>query len=466
MAAGFLDPFLARLRRPRVSPTQTIGAPGVRIIGGMIDSDERSAELADRRKYKTYSDMLVNTSIVAAGVRYYLNLIAKARWQFEPSEADTTAKFAEAAEQMLTEDPITPWHRIVRRAGMYRFYGFSVQEWTARKDDEGRLTMKDIAPRAQMTIERWDVDDEGQVIGIIQRNPQTMRDIYLPRQKVVYMVDDTLNDSPEGLGIFRQMVESNKRLTRYEQLEGFGFETDLRGIPIGRAPFAKLAEMQEDGILTDVQREAIEAPLRDFITKHIKTSNLGLLLDSITYTTEDDKGTPSAQRQYDVELLKGGNTTQESVANAINRVNHELARIMGVEGLLLGGDKVGSLALSADKSRNLFLLIDGALIEIAEQFDRDLLDTIWTLNGWDDDLKPTMRHEQVQFKDVEQITEALRDMSVAGAILDPNDPVIGEVRDLLGLSRPLVVDSDLDASLLGTRPGATQTDEDAIDEDD
>ena len=113
-----------------------------------------------------------------------------------------------------------------------------------------------------------------------------------------------------------------------------------------------------------------------------------------------------------------------------------MARIMGTEGLLLGGDKVGSLALSRDKSHNLFLVVDGTLLEIGQQFDRDMLDVAWMLNGWPDEMKPTMNHEAVQFKDIEQIAAALRDMANAGAILDDDDPAIGEVRDLLGLSRP------------------------------
>ena len=119
---------------------------------------------------------------------------------------------------------------------MYRFYGFSIQEWTARRRDDGFLTFADIAPRSQRTIERWDVDEAGQVLGALQRSPQTQEEIYLPREKLLYIVDDTLNDSPEGLGLFRHLVAPSRRLKRYEQLEGFGFETDLRGIPIGRSP--------------------------------------------------------------------------------------------------------------------------------------------------------------------------------------------------------------------------------------
>lgn len=459
---AIFDNFNFRLTRRRVGPTQTAGVRGVRIIGGYVDDDEKSKELRDDERYKTFSNLLANVSIVAAGTRYFLNLVAKAQWKFEPSEEDADGEFAERTEKALTEDPLTPWHRIVRRSAMYRFYGFSVQEWTARRGDDGALTFRDVSPRPQLTIERWEIDDEGYVTGVEQVHPNTGERIYLPRPKLVYMVDDTLSDSPEGLGLFRHLVAPGKRLKRYEQLEGWGFETDLRGIPIARGPFTELARLEEAGEISKEDREKIELPMREFIKKHIKTPELGLLLDSITYRSEDERATPSQVRQWDIDLLKGSNTTQEQVAAAISRVNHEIARILGVEGLLLGGEKVGSLALSRDKSHNLFLIVDGSLLEIGEQYDQDLVDALFRLNGWPMEMKPAMKHESVQFKDVEQITASLRNMAQAGAMLSPDDPAIAEVRSLLGLSPPDPVELltlEEDASLLPTRQPENEPDD-------
>ena len=61
------------------------------------------------------------------------------------------------------------WARIVRRAAMYRFYGFSIQEWTAKRRPDGLLTLADVAPRSQMTIERWDMLTDGSIQGVVQR---------------------------------------------------------------------------------------------------------------------------------------------------------------------------------------------------------------------------------------------------------------------------------------------------------
>ena len=67
---------------------------------------------------------------------------------------------------------------------------------------------------------------------------------------------------------------------------------------------------------------------------------------------------------------------------------------------------------------------------------------------------PTLKTSKIQFRDVETITRSLKDMANAGAILDPNDPAISEVRDELGLSRPVSVVSDNteDAAIPGNLP--------------
>ena len=448
-----------RDRPRRVSPTQTVGAAGTANYGGYLVVREKSPELASHdARYRTFANILANTSIVAAGVRYYVNLIGGARWSFSPAQGQRTAQYAELLEAMLTDDPETSWARIVRRAAMYRFYGFSVQEWTATRRGDGMLTLADVAPRAQVTIERWDTDEKGKMRGAIQESPQTHEPIYLPREKLLYVVDDTLEDSPEGYGLFRQLVAPAKRLSRYEQLEGFGFETDLRGIPIARAPLTELAEKVERGDITEADRKRLEAPLADFVREHIKNPELGMLLDSEVVRGTDDAERPSTTRMWDVELLQGSSTSFAENASAIERLNREIARILGVEQLLLGSD-TGSYALSKDKTHAFYLLVDGALTEIREAVEKDLVTALWRLNGWPVDMMPEIKTEAVSYIDVEQAAAALRDLAMAGAPLVPDDPAYGEMLDLLGLTRP-------DDASLADRTDTTEDDEESDGDDD
>jgi len=440
-----------------IVPNETVGAPGFAVYSGYLVSHEKDARLSGAEKYVSFSDMLANTAIVAAGVRYFVNLVAKAKWNVQPPDDSGEAeKMAELIEKIM-HGMTTPWHRVVRRSAMSRFYGFSIQEWTMREPEEwedfdgARLVYRDIEPRPQRTIERWDTDPSGTVLGVVQVSPQTQLDIYLPRGKLIYIVDDTLDDNPEGVGLFRHIIKSAKKLERYEILEGWGFERDLRGTPIARGPLTEIQKLVSKGDLTQAQALALRAPLETWISNALKGKDTALFLDSAPYRGTGEQQTPSIAKQWDIELLQGSGGPHTEIAAAIERLNREMARVLGVEQLLLGSDSAGSFALSRDKTQSFGLLVDATLREIRETYEKDFLDPLFELNGWDKRLKPTFQTSQAQYRDIGDITTALKDMAAAGAPLPVNDPAINEVRDLLGLSEQ--EEQDEDAMLPMPEPG-------------
>jgi alkylated DNA nucleotide flippase Atl1 len=195
--------FLSGARAPREisrtanpNPTSIRGTSGARVVGGYLQSNEKNSDLVGQQRYVTWSDMIANTSIIAAGARYYLNLLAKANWTLDPADDSAVAeKLAERTFNII-HNMRRPWSRVVRAAGMYRFYGFSVQEWTAKREEDGTFGLLDIATRPQNTIEQWDTEADGNVVGCTQKDPNSFEFIYLPRAKTIYVVDDALTDTP------------------------------------------------------------------------------------------------------------------------------------------------------------------------------------------------------------------------------------------------------------------------------
>tara|TARA_R110000803_G_scaffold20201_9_gene52248 strand:- start:446 stop:1816 length:1371 start_codon:yes stop_codon:yes gene_type:complete len=420
---------------------QTIGAPGFTVWGGKLQSNERNSALTGTTRYKTFSDNLVNVAIIGAGVRFFLNMCAKASWKLEAPEDSGTRgeELAELTEEIL-HDMDSPWNRVVRRAAMYRFYGFATLEWTAKRRDDGAIGFLDVEARPQITIEDWDTEDSGKVLGIVQRSPQTGGLLPIPREKLLYLVDDSLSDSPEGLGLFRHLVEPATKLTRLEQLEGYGYEGDLRGIPIVRAPLTELAKMVTATQLTQAQSDALVAPLQEFVQNHVKNPNLGMLLDSQTWQSSDERQSPSNVPQFNAELLDGGSYSLSEVHAAIQRKTMDCARILGVEHLLLGEGSAGSFALSKDKSHNFGLIIDSTLNELRQAFESDLIDPLWLLNGWPEELKPKLIFDTNASRDIGTISQVLSDLASSGIVLDREDDVVQEVLRLLGLPRLLAME--------------------------
>lgn len=426
----------------RVSPFKEAGRSGTAAFGGYIEVIERSPLLQPGTRYITAADILANVSIVAASIRYTLNLIAKPKWTVKAAEdmgegesSDAAKKAAEFVEDVL-HDMETSWTRIVRRSGMYRYHGFGFQEWTAKRREDGLIGMLDIEPRPQHTIEQWELDVSGKVLGVWQRAPQDSGLYWLPRDKLVYLVDDSLTDSPEGMGLFRHLVEPAEAIKRYLKLEGQGFERDLRGIPVGRAPLSHINQAVEAGEITKEEAAALIYGLRKFVQLQVKQQDTGLIVDSRPYEgTTADGTTVSSTPMWGLELLTAQSNAFADLGKAIERLTLDIARICGTEGIVLGAAGGGAnRSLAEDKSRNLYLNIDGATGDLSDAFERDVIGPLWKLNGLPDSLKPTLEVEASQAKDVEQVAAVLRDMAAAGAVLEADDPAIDDVRDLIGLS--------------------------------
>lgn len=456
-----------RRQRRSVGPTRVAGVSGTAVYGGFVDDFERDAELVGRRRFETFSNMIANVSIVSAGMRFFLNLLSNPDWRAVPNpDTVPTGQEARAEElakltTMIMHDMDTPWNRVVRRTGMFRYHGFSIQEKIARRTQNGVIGLRDIAPRPQITIEKWDTEEDGTVHGAVQRAPESQRELYIPRDKMVYAVDDAMSDSPTGLGLLRHCAEPARVLKRYEQLEGWGFETDLRGTPVGRAPLQALQDAVESGEMSAEERDQKISAMKTFIENHIRSPKLGLLLDSMAYESADEAQRPSSVRQWDLELVKSGGQSHAEIAAAIERKIREMARVLGVEHLLLGDNGVGSFAMARDKSHNFALIVDNTLKDLIAIYFKDVVTWIFALNGWPMELRPKLVTDKLKFRNVDEITGALLDMSRAGATLHEDDPAILETRRLLGLSEPTTILTPQERAEL-ERPQVPEQDEESV----
>lgn len=415
------------------NPADTIGAPGFRAYNGQVQSEERDPDMASSRRFQEFSEMLANTPIIAASCRYFLNLLSKSGWNIEPSDPNSAAA-KEMADWLwdTINDMDTPWSRVVRRAGMFTFHGFQVQEWTSKRREDGSIGLLDIEARPQVTIERWEFDPAGRVIGAWQRVPQSGREVFLPRHKIVYLVDDAMADTPIGIGLFRHLVEPHRRLAKFQLLEAYAFETNLRGTPLIRMPIEELQAQVKAGTLSDAEYKLRTDGVRRLVHSHFRTPSQGFMFDSATYRDKGEDQSPSSVAKWSIELLTGDAAGLPENAAAINRLNREMAIVLGTEGLLLGNEN-GTQALSRDKSHSFSLRVEATQTEMAEGFEKDIRDQLWDLNGFDPKLKPKMKPDPIQFRDPAQLTQAILDLSQAGAVLLPNDPVINVIRGVLGL---------------------------------
>ena len=420
--------------RQRVKPTDVKGSPGTGIIGGYIQSGETDPRLTENQKYRIFADALLNVPIVSASVQHIIKILGASKWTFTPSPNDIDGVWASRCQEMLTKDPDQPWSEVVKSASTYSLYGFALLEWTVVKKEDGSLTFAEIAARPQATIERWD-RVKGKVEGVYQRVPSTGTEEFIPRWKTMYIREGALTDNPAGLGLFRQLVESVRRLNAYMDVLHNAFDGDLRGIPIGRVPFIELAKAVQNNEITQEDMDNAVEVMNKFIgDRSKKKPSAGITLDSSTYTTADAANRPGTTPKFGIDLLKGGSDSIPDLIKMIEETKLDIARIMGTE-LIILGNGAGSHALSEDKASRLSLMIDDTLRTIGHAVNKDLIDTLWSLNGFPQDMKPTAEPEASKYVTVESITGVLTGLtSATGVPMDVNDPAINEVRALVGVS--------------------------------
>lgn len=427
-------------------PTKPAGADGVAATGGFLVSGERDARLTGRSKWVTYDNATLNVAIISAATNVWTQLAGSAKWTAQPNPRGGAKahKAADIITQGLLEAQMSiPWKQVVRRQVMKKFRGFALHEMVIRRRSDGMVVCADLGDRPQWTIYRWDIPDEQTPWQGVEQMTQFGNTYYIPRERLLYSVENTLSATPDGVGLLRQMAEHVRVLELYQQWEGIGFQTDLRGIPVAKAPLQALRKLidptntrSESEVRSGIQ--AATKFLTDFLMAHNKRSDQGIMLDSATFP--DVQGNPTGNLQWAFDLIKGASSAMPEINTAIGRITREIARVMQAEWLMLGGeDSGGAYSMHEDKTAMFALIVNSALEDVADDATRDCATRLVALNGLDPETcTPKLVPEPIATGAVKDACTALMTMFQAG--LDPRDPAINVLRSRLNLPPAPTID--------------------------
>jgi hypothetical protein len=291
------------------------------------------------------------------------------------------------------------------------------------RHDDGRIGIRKLAPRAQWTLERWIIGEDGGVDGMVQRKPSG-GNATIPIDKLLLFRTVTVNNAPSGRSVLRNAYKSWYYVNHLQQLEGIWAERDLTGVPKGKIPAEYLNA--ENGSDQAKVRDEFAKILRD-----LKFNEQGyLMVPSDTYTSED--GQPSTIPMMDIELMGSPGQRTIDTSGMIQRYQHDMARAVLADFVMLGSASRGSFALSRSKT-NLFLRsLQGHLNTIAAVLNRHLLPRIWDLNGLDYDLMPELKPGDVAPVDIGDLGEYIRNLSFANINLSEDPAVEDHLRQAAG----------------------------------
>lgn len=232
-------------------------------------------------------------------------------------------------------------------------YGFSLAEIVLEKRSDGLLYIKNLEPRGQETLERWEFDNEGKLEGFVQRDPASNSLSEIPIDKLVHVTFRGRKGNPEGQSLLRSLYWPYVYKRRLEEFESIGIERDVGGMPV--------ATMKEPAVLTDEQAETLD-----------------LALENMRRNT-----TAFIRLPFGVELDSYRGSQDDYIGDVINRKKMEIFQRGFAQFLTLGTDQVGTQALVQGDIDFFHLGLISIQQEFTEAWNQQLIPYVLFANGYD-----------------------------------------------------------------------------------
>ena len=417
-----------------------LGVAGDNTYNGQIRADEFLPELRGKKAIRKYREMRDNDSTIGAVMYATEQVLRDVDLKVMPANDSAEAKEeAEFVKSVLDDMDHTLDDHIAESLSNLS-YGFAWFEViykrrngpTERSDKkrskytDGRMGVRKIAIRAPWTISRFDVDQQtGDVKGIYQDGSGYNNSNYIPTRKSLYYRTTTINGDPAGRSILRNAYTSYEYVNNLQSIEAIAVERELAGIPVARIPAEYLsgdATATQSGFVNNLQS----------ILRDVKFNEQGyIILPSDTYPDKD--GAPTNQKLVDVELMSSSGSRNIEIDTIVRRYQHDIARSVLSEFLMLGGGSTGSYALSKSKTDLFLRALESYIQAIVDVLNKQLVERLWELNGLNYDLMPTIVAGDVAPHDLREIAAFLRNLNGADINVSDHPEVIQDLMDIAEL---------------------------------
>jgi hypothetical protein len=417
-----------------------LGVAGDNTYNGQIRADEFLPELRGKKAIRKYREMRDNDSTIGAVMYATEQVLRDVDLKVMPANDSAEAKEeAEFVKSVLDDMDHTLDDHIAESLSNLS-YGFAWFEViykrrigpTERSDKkrskytDGRMGVRKIAIRAPWTISRFDVDQQtGDVKGIYQDGSGYNNSNYIPTRKSLYYRTTTINGDPAGRSILRNAYTSYEYVNNLQSIEAIAVERELAGIPVARIPAEYLsgdATAAQSGFVNNLQS----------ILRDVKFNEQGyIILPSDTYPDKD--GAPTNQKLVDVELMSSSGSRNIDIDPIVRRYQHDIARSVLSEFLMLGGGNTGSYALSKSKTDLFLRALESYIQAIVDVLNKQLVERLWELNGLNYDMMPTIVAGDVAPHDLREIAAFLRNLNGADINVSDHPEVIQDLMDIAEL---------------------------------
>lgn len=425
------------------------GTKGLEQFGGRI-SEEWMVRLRDKRGERVFREMRDNDDTIGAVLFAIEMLLRNVQWRVEAFSDDPLHQDqAEFVESLMNDMDIT-WEDFIAEALSMLVFGYAPfeicykrREGPFKKDlnhrslhSDGLIGWRELDIRGQTTIERWEFDENGVVVGLWQLDPispattgpgvNAGREVFIPFEKLLLFKTTSRKGNPEGRSILRNAFVSYFHKKRIAESEAIGIERDLQGMPMFTVPpdlFDPDAEPAQVAQLAEYRN----------VIENIKKDEQGGLIIPAVY---DENG----NQMVKFELMGTGSGRVIDTDKIIKRYDVAIARTVLADFIMLGHQGTGSFALSSDKTELFATALGAWLKSIASVLNRHGLTRLYELNGWNPSETALLVPGDIEKPDVEAFTNGIVSLTGAGWLTPGSEEDENHLRQTLNL--PQKVDGE------------------------
>lgn len=412
-----------------------VGSSGLRQNGGIVN-DDFLRQLQGKQGYSNFREMADNDAVVGGMLQAIEMIVRSVDWSVEPSDPTNEQAIAEAAfVSTCLGDMTQSWDDTLAAILTFLVYGFSYHEIvykyrkgytddasTRSKYNDGRIGWRKLPIRSQLTVQKWEFDNNGGIQGMYQMDPSAAGKglVFIPIEKAMLFRTTTKMNNPQGRSILRNAFVSWYYKRRIQEIEAIGIERDLAGMPVAYVP----PQMLSNNASAD-EKAALEAIKQ--IVRNIKRDEQEGIVFPLAYDPD------TKLLAYDLKLLSTGGRRQFDTNEIITRYDQRIAMTVLADFLLLGHEGVGTQALSVSKIELFLTSLNAYLSNIAETFNNHGIPRLMRLNGVPEELSPTLTYTPPKNVDLDSIGRYIQQLTQAGAPLFPDLDLENYLRGLAGL---------------------------------
>lgn len=422
----------------KVTPDlQELGSTGLRRSGGTV-FEEFLVNLRGLRGARIYREMADNDPTIGSMLYAIEKVVTRLEWRIDPysdnsedGEISKEDKEVAAFVESCLHDMSESWDSALSQMLSMLVFGFSFHEIVYKvrhgdnkdprhksKFNDGRIGWRKMPIRAQETLFRWMMDEDGGIQGMVQVDPSSGGIHEIPIEKALLFRTSSQKNNPEGRSILRNAYRAWYFKRRIEEIEAIGIERDLAGLPVAYVPPEFLSST------ATAEQASVLASIQNIVTSIKRNEQEGIVMPSMY----DDQG----HKVFDLVLLSSGGSRQFDTDKVIQRYDQRIAMSILSDFILLGSDRVGSYALGTSKMDLWSMSVDAIAKNIAEVMNQHAIPRLLKLNGMDISRAPYLTYGEVSHVDLNEIAGFVGNLVQTGAIVP--DPKLEEyLRDLAGL---------------------------------